>query len=272
MVLTMAEGQTVQEPADLVTVDVEGGVAVVRINRPKALNALNGAVLDALDKAVARVEEDDDVRGAILTGAGDKAFVAGADISDMVKYGPVEGADMAHRGQAILNRMERSSKVWIAAVNGFALGGGCELAMACDMIVAGASARFGQPEVKIGVTPGFAGTQRLPRLVGKARAKELVLTGRQIDAEEAVRIGLAVKSVPDEDLIAECQALLGAIAKNAPVAVRLSKELINRGVEVDLDAAQQMEADAFGVCFSTNDQKEGMKAFLEKREPTYTGT
>lgn len=267
----MAEGQTVQEPADVVTVDVEGGVATVRINRPKALNALNRAVLDALDRAVARVEDDDAVRGVILTGAGEKAFVAGADISEMVKYGPVEGADMAHRGQGILNRIERSSKVWVAAVNGFALGGGCELAMACDMIVASESARFGQPEVTIGVTPGFAGTQRLPRLVGKARAKELVLTGRQIDAEEALRIGLVVKAVPEDDLIAECRTLLGAIAKNAPVAVRLSKELINRGTEVDLDAAQQMEADAFGVCFSTDDQKEGMKAFLDKREPDYQG-
>ncbi len=267
----MAEGQTVQKPADLVTVDVEGGVAIVRINRPKALNALNRDVLKALDTAVERVEKDDAVGGVILTGTGEKAFVAGADISEMVKYGPVEGADMAHRGQALLNRIERSSKVWIAAVNGFALGGGCELAMACDMIVAAESARFGQPEVKIGVTPGFAGTQRLPRLVGKARAKELVLTGRQIKADEAVRIGLAVKAVPDGDLIAECRTLLGAIAKNAPVAVRLSKELINRGVEVDLDAAQQMEADAFGVCFSTDDQKEGMNAFLEKRAPDYKG-
>jgi enoyl-CoA hydratase len=244
----------------------------VRINRPKALNALNQHVMTELDRAFRTLEKDASVFGIILTGAGEKAFVAGADIAEMVTFGPVEASRMARGGQAILDRIENSSKVVVAAVNGYALGGGCELAMACDFIVASEKARFGQPEVSIGVTPGYAGSQRLARLVGKARAKELVLTGRQVDAEEALRIGLAVRVVPPDQVLAVSEQILRTIGANAPVAVRLSKEVINRGVNTDLDSASQMEADAFAICFSTEDQKEGMKAFLEKRKPTYKGS
>jgi enoyl-CoA hydratase len=259
-----------QEP-DVVTVERKDGIAIVRINRPKALNALNEHVMASLARAWQALEADASIFGVIVTGGGEKAFVAGADISEMAKYGPVEASRMARAGQRTLGLIENSSKVVIAAVNGYALGGGCELAMACDFIVASETAKLGQPEVTIGVIPGFAGTQRLARLVGTARAKELVLTGRQIDAQEALRIGLAARVVPGAELLAECEKILRSIQKNAPVAVRLAKDVINRGVQVDLEAASQMEADAFAICFSTADQKEGMKAFLEKRKPSWKG-
>jgi enoyl-CoA hydratase len=259
-----------QEP--LVKLEKRDGVAWITINRPKALNAINAQVMEALGAAFDTVEKASDVQGVVLTGSGDKAFVAGADIGAMVGLGPVEAREWGRRGQALLARIEDLSKPVIAAVNGYALGGGLEIAMACDFIVAAPEAKLGQPEVVLGVTPGFAGTQRLARLVGKAKAKQLCMTGETIGAEEALRLGLVAEIVPRADLLARCEALIRRMAANGPVAVRLVKEVINRGVNMDLESASALELDAFALCFSTEDQKEGMRAFLEKRKPRFRGS
>lgn len=261
---TATEGSVVER-------EDRNGVAILRINRPQQLNALNPKVLEALDQHFRELETAPDIHGIILTGAGDKAFSAGADLLYMRALTAVQARELAQRGQSLLFRIENHPKPVVAAVNGYAFGGGMEIAMACDFIVAAESARFGQPEVTIGVTPGFAGSQRLARLVGKAKAKELCMTGEPITAEEAYRIGLAVRLVAKERLQPECEALLQKIHANAPVAVRLVKDAINRGVNMPLEAASALEADAFALCFATEDQKEGMRAFLEKRKPNYVG-
>ncbi|MDP8255972.1 MAG: enoyl-CoA hydratase-related protein [Candidatus Alcyoniella australis] len=247
----------------------EGGVAVVTIDRPKVLNALNGPTLSELGDAFTRVAQDPEVRVAILTGGGEKAFVAGADISQMVDLSPIEANEFAGMGQRVLSSIENCPKVVIAAVNGFALGGGTEIAMACDFIYASDKAMFGQPEIKLGIIPGFGGTQRLPRLVGKAMAKELVLVGENINAEEALRIGLVNQVVPADELMQRVLKLAGKIAAKGQVAVRLGKECINRGVNIDLSHALAFEREAFAVLCSTDDQVEGMQAFLNKRKPEF---
>ncbi|HEX9728842.1 MAG TPA: enoyl-CoA hydratase-related protein [Gemmatimonadales bacterium] len=246
-------------------------IATVTVNRPDKLNALNDAVVDELDRAADEVRARDDVGAAILTGAGEKAFVAGADIGELSTQGPFDGKARALRGQAVLRKFETAPKPILAAVNGFALGGGCELAMACHMRIASERARFGQPEVKLGITPGYGGTQRLPRLVGKGRALELILSGRIIDADEAFRIGLVNRVVPAADLLAESETLLRGILAMAPLAVALSIEAVDRGLDMSLDEGLLLEANHFGLIASSADIREGMTAFLEKRDPTFTG-
>ena len=254
---------------DLIRFDIEEGIATLTINRPEVMNALNGDTLEALSKHIARVDSDPAVRVVIITGAGEKAFVAGGDIARMRDLGPLAAKDLALFAQDVLNQIERCSKPVIAAINGYALGGGCELAMACDLRIASESARFGQPEVNLGIIPGWAGTQRLPRLVGRGRALELVLTGELIDAQEAWRIGLVNKVVPHSELMVEARELASKIASRSMVVTRLCKEAVNNGLEMDLSRASQYEADLFGLCFGTADQKEGMSAFLEKRKPEF---
>jgi enoyl-CoA hydratase len=251
--------------------EIADGVAVVTINRPAALNALNREVLDELAAAFAELKKNSDVACVVLTGSGSKAFVAGADIAEMQALDAVSAEHFAKLGHAILNTIENFPKPVIAAVNGFALGGGCELAMACDIRIASENARFGQPEVNLGVIPGFGGTLRLARLVGKGRAKELIFTGDMIDAQEAYRIGLANKVATAEELLVKARKMATKIASKGPVAVRFAKESVDNGLEMDLDRAGRFEAGLFGLCFATTDQKEGMQAFLEKRPAKFTG-
>ena len=251
--------------------EVRDGVAVITINRPDKLNALNDQVMADLAAVAERVATGDDIRGAILTGAGPKAFVAGADIGDLAKQGPFDGKARALRGQAVLRRLETCGKPVIAAVNGFALGGGCELAMACHLRIASENAKFGQPELKLGIAPGYGGTQRLPRLVGKGVALQLILTGETIDAREAHRIGLVNKVVPSAELLAAAEQLLRAILAMGPLAVRLALEAVDQGLEMSLDEGLLLEANHFGLLAATRDMKEGLGAFLEKRAPKFEG-
>lgn len=253
---------------ELIQLEQKEKVAVLTINRPKALNALNTEVLKELDCALDQLETAAGVDVIIITGQG-KAFVAGADIAQMRDLNAEEGRKFGNLGQQIFRKIEKMEKPVIAAVNGFALGGGCELAMSCDMRIASEKAKFGQPEVGLGIIPGFSGTQRLPRLVGVGKAKELILTGNMINAEEAERIGLVNKVVKSEDLITEALALANKIAANAPMAVRYANIAINRGIETDIETGIEIEADLFGLCFATKDQKEGMTAFLEKRKAAF---
>ena len=253
-----------------ITVEKADGIAVVAVNRPKVLNALNPETLQELLSAFMDVESDDAVAVAILTGAGDKAFVAGADISRMPDMTPLDGLRFAQLGQLLSQFMEGMTKPIIAAVNGFALGGGTELAMACDFIYAAKTARFGQPEINLGIIPGFGGTQRLPRLIGLARAKELVITGDIISAAEAFRLGLVNKLV-DGDVMAAAKETAKKIAAKGRVAVALAKGAMNRGMDVDLKDALYMELQAFGLVCSTQDKNEGTRAFLEKRKPNFQG-
>jgi len=246
-------------------------VAVITLNRPKVLNALNRRTLEELDACVREVIADDSVRVAILTGAGEKAFVAGADINELAQLTPVAGRDYGLFGQWVLDRIEQSPKPFIAAVNGFALGGGCELAMACHIRIASENAKLGQPEVKLGIIPGYGGTQRLARLVGKGRALQLVMTGEQITAQQALAIGLVNEVVPLADLIPEAEAMAKKIAANAPLAVRFAIEAVNRGLEMPLAEGLFLEATLFSLCCTTEDMKEGTKAFLEKRPAKFTG-
>ncbi|HEU4800198.1 MAG TPA: enoyl-CoA hydratase-related protein [Gemmatimonadales bacterium] len=252
-------------------VEITGPVAKVTINRPEKLNALNDAVIHELDEAFATLDSDAAVRGILLTGAGAKAFVAGADIAELADQNPEQGADRARRGQDVFRRIERSGKPVVAAVNGFALGGGCELAMACHMRVASESARFGQPEVKLGLCPGYGGTVRLPRLVGRGRALELLLTGAMIDAAEALRIGLVNRVAPADSLIPESEALLGAILEQGPLAVRACLEAVDAGLDLSVDEALEVEARRFGDLSGTDDMREGTAAFLARRTPNFTG-
>jgi enoyl-CoA hydratase len=250
---------------------VSDGIAWVTVNRPDKLNALNGVVIAELGDAVGHIEGDSGVRGVILTGAGSKAFVAGADISELAAQGATEGKARAMAGQSVFRRLERCGKPVIAAVNGFALGGGCELAMACHLRVASESAKFGQPEVKLGIGPGYGGTVRLPRLVGKGRALELLLTGQMIDAQEAWRIGLVNRVVPADRLLDEAEQLLRTILENGPLAIRACLEAVDAGLEMSLDQALLLEANHFGLLSETADMKEGTRAFLEKRKPVFQG-
>ena len=251
--------------------DVTDGLAIITVNRPDKMNALNDQVVEELRDAIERVATGPDVRGAIITGAGQKAFIAGADIGDLAKQGSFDGKSRSLRGQRILRRMETCGKPFLAAVNGFALGGGCELAMACHIRIASENAKFGQPEVKLGIITGYAGSQRLPRLVGKGRALQLLLTGEMIDAQEAYRIGLANKVVPQADLLAESEKMVRGIMANAPLAVALAIEVLDRGFDMNLDDASLLEANLFGLLASSHDMKEGLTAFLEKRPANFTG-
>lgn len=251
-------------------IDVADQVALITINRPKALNALNEAVVGELIAAFTELANHPEVACVILTGAGEKAFVAGADIAAMQSLDANAAREFARLGHRLGNIIESFPKPVIAAVNGFALGGGCELAMACDIRVASENARFGQPEVNLGVIPGFGGTQRLPRLVGKGRALELILTGDMIEASEALRIGLVNQVTAPEELLTAGRKLAQKIAGKGQVAVRLAKEAVQNGMEMDLDRACRYEADLFGLCFATADQKEGMQAFVEKRPARFS--
>jgi len=251
--------------------DVRDGLAFVTINRPDKLNALNDQVMAELADAAERIATEKEIGGAILTGAGPKAFIAGADIGDLSRQGPFDGKARAMRGQAVLRRIETCGKPVLAAVNGFALGGGCELAMACHLRVASENARFGQPEVKLGIAPGYGGTQRLPRLVGKGVALQLILTGEMIDAQEAYRIGLVNRVVPAGDLLAEAEKIMRGILAMAPLAVQLCIEAVDQGFEMTLDEGLLFEANHFGLLAATHDMKEGTTAFLEKRPPRFEG-
>ena len=246
--------------------EVENEIAVVTINRPKSLNALNSETLAELNTCLAEIEGRTDIKVVILTGSGSKSFVAGADISEMVNATPAEGRAMGLLAREAFGRLENMPQVTIAAANGFALGGGCEISMACDIRVAAENAKFAQPECGLGILPGFGGTQRLARLVGKGRAKEMIFTCDMIDAQDAYRIGLANHVVPQEELLDYCKAMAGRIMKNAPYAVSLAKQVINSGADMDLDNGLKLEANIFGLSFSTEDKKEGMTAFLEKRK------
>jgi len=250
--------------------EVENEVAVVTINRPKSLNALNSETLSELDQCFSEIETRKDIKVVILTGAGEKSFVAGADISEMVNRTAAEGYAMSQLACQTFNRLENMPQVSIAAVNGFALGGGCEIAMACDIRVASENAKFGQPEVNLGTIPGFGGTQRLPRLVGKGRAKELIFTGDMIDAQEAYRIGLANKVVPQAELLDYCKKMAAKIISKGSYAVTLAKAAINSGLDMDLLNGLKLETGFFGVSFATADKKEGMSAFLEKRQAKFS--
>lgn len=250
--------------------EVENEIAVVTINRPKSLNALNSATLAELNECFSEIEKRKDIKVVILTGSGDKSFVAGADISEMVNATAAEGRTMGMLAKVAFERLENMPQVTIAAVNGFALGGGCEISMSCDIRVAAENAKFGQPETGLGILPGFGGTQRLPRLVGKGRAKELIFTCDMIDAQEAYRIGLANKVVPQAELIDYCKKMAAKIISKGSYAVSLAKSAINTGLDVDLSSGLKFEADLFGLSFATADKKEGMSAFLEKRKATLT--
>ncbi len=250
---------------------VENGIATITINRPKALNALNLDTVTELKDAIEKIAVDKAVKVVVITGAGEKSFVAGADIKEMATKTPVEGREWGQFGQNVFTEIENMPQPVIAAINGFCLGGGCELSCACDIRYASENAKFGQPEVGLGITPGFGGTQRLTRVVGRGQAKELIYTGGMIGAEDAKAIGLVNKVVPQEELMPAVLKLAGKIAKNAPVAVQLSKAAINRGINCDVVTGIAYEAEVFGLCFSTNDQKEGMAAFVEKRKPTFEG-
>ncbi len=249
----------------------EDGIGILYINRPEAMNALNTDVLRELGQAAADVAADDEIKALIITGAGDKAFVAGADIKEMSALTATEGREFGITGGWAFRQIEKLEKAVIAAINGFALGGGCELAMACDIRLASDKAKFGQPEVGLGITPGFGGTQRLPRLVGEGRAMELILSANVINAEEAMRIGLVNHVYPVESLMDEAKKLAKKIISNAPLAVKFSKAAINKGIQTDIDTAMSIEADLFGICFATEDQKAGMGAFLAKEKAVFKG-
>jgi enoyl-CoA hydratase len=249
----------------------EGAVALVTINRPQVLNALTIQTLDEIRRAILELKADADVRALIITGAGDKAFVAGADINELAVQRPTEGKAHAARGQHVFDLIENMGKPVIAAINGFALGGGCELAMACTLRIAADTARLGQPEINLGLLPGFAGTQRLTRLVGKGIALDVLLTGRHIAADEALRIGLVNRVVPAASLMTEARALAAELASKAPIAMQFIIEAVNRGLEVSFNQAQAFEATLFGLVASTSDMREGTRAFLEKRKATFKG-
>jgi len=258
-------------PFTAISLSVDDSIATITINRPDKLNALNDATIAELGDAIEDVGRRDDVGGVIVTGAGTKAFVAGADIAELSTQGPLDGRRRAQRGQQIFSRFERSRKPVIAAVNGYALGGGCELALACHIRIAADTARFGLPEVKLGIAPGYGGTQRLPRLVGKGRALELILTGGMIDASEAYRIGLVNQVVPASELVEAARAMLQQILAHGPIAIGLAIEAVNRGLDTSVDEGLVLEANHFGLLASTDDMREGMSAFLEKRSAHFTG-
>ena len=249
----------------------EGALAFLFVNRPKALNALNKDTLLEMKDAITNISNDTEIDVLIITGVGEKAFVAGADIAYMQNLTAVEGRYFGVLGQEVFRLIEAMEKPVIAAVNGFALGGGCELAMCCDFRIASTKAKFGQPEVGLGITPGFGGTQRLPRLVGEGMARQILYTADVIDASEALRIGLVNNVVNPEDLIGHVTDIAQRIISKGKLAVRFAKAATNEGMQTDIDRAMTIEADLFGLCFSTEDQKEGMTAFIEKRSPNFIG-
>lgn len=261
--------QITMEYNNLLVEDKEG-IRIVTLNRPQELNSLNSELLSELDFAMADAAGDSQIKVIIITGAG-KAFAAGADISQMAEMNAVEGKSFGAFGSDVFRRIETLNKPVIAAVNGYALGGGCELAMACDIRIGSSKAKVGQPETNLGITPGFSGTQRLARIVGIGRAKEMIYTGDPIAAEEAYRIGLFNKVTEPDQLLDTALQMAGKIAAKAPLAVQYAKEAVNQGTETDIDTGIALEANLFGMCFSTQDQKEGMKAFLERRPPVFKG-
>jgi enoyl-CoA hydratase/carnithine racemase len=269
---TVAPGTSSNALADRVVLyEAKDGIAYITMNRPKVMNALNQKTFAELRLALEKAQNDRAVHGVILTGAGDKAFVAGEDISELSGVSAVEAAAYTRVGQAVLDFMENLGKPVIAAVNGFALGGGCETAMACTIRLAVESAKFGQPEVKLGIIPGAGGTQRLPRLVGKGRALQLILTGEMISAQEAFRIGLVNEIVPRAELISRAEAILKQINANAPLAIKFSLEAVHRGSETSQAEGLVIESSLFAICAATEDKKEGTTAFLEKRAPKFQG-
>jgi enoyl-CoA hydratase len=257
-------------PYQHLSVSVQDRIATLTVNRPDKLNALNATLIGELGVAIDEMQGRDDVAGIILTGAG-RAFVAGADIAELAGISALEGKRLARRGQEVFRRFEISPKPTVAAVNGFALGGGCELAMACQIRIAAEPAKFGQPEVKLGVIPGYGGTQRLPRLVGRGRALQLLLTGEMIDAQEAFRIGLVNRVVAPDQLIPAATSMIQQMLINAPLGIAACIDVLDRGLEMPLDDALALEATQFGVLIATSDTAEGTKAFLEKRPPRFTG-
>jgi enoyl-CoA hydratase len=249
--------------------EISNQVALLTINRPKALNSLNPQTLTELSQMIAELQESPEVKVIVLTGAGEKAFVAGGDISVMQPLGALEARKVAQQAQQLFNDIEYGSKVVIGAINGYALGGGCELALACDIRIASDNAKFGQPEINLGIIPGWAGTQRLPRLIGKGRAKQMMFTGDMVGATEAVQIGLANQVVTQSELLDVVKEMAGKIAGKSQVAIQLIKQAVNNGMEMESEKAFIYEAELFGLCFATEDQKEGMAAFLEKRQPAW---
>jgi enoyl-CoA hydratase len=252
-------------------IDREDAVATVTINRPRVLNALSTQTLDELRRAILELKYDERVRAVILTGAGDKAFIAGADVNELAVQTPASGREHAMIGQHVLDLIEHMGKPVIAAINGYALGGGCELAMACTIRIAADTAKLGQPEINLGIIPGYAGTQRLARMVGRGRALELLLTGDQITAHEAHRLGLVNRVVPGADLLPQAKALAASLAAKAPIAIRYILDAVHAGLEMPFPQAQIFEATLFGLVASTDDMREGTRAFLEKRKPDFKG-
>ena len=256
---------------EFLNLEQEGAVAVVTINRPAVLNALSEAVLREIESAFDALAADEGVRAIVLTGAGEKAFVAGADIKELAAQTPVSGRETARRGQRLFTRIEQLGKPVIAAINGFALGGGCELALACTFRFAADTARIGLPEITLGLLPGYGGSVRLPRLIGKARAMEMILTGKPVTADEAFRVGLVNRVVPAVSLVAEAKAFAADLAAKAPIALRYAMQSVERGLEMPFDEALELEATLFGLVSSTADMREGTTAFLEKRKPVFKG-
>src|SRR5450432_3505052 len=254
-----------------ILLEKKNSIAYVTVNRPKVLNALNMTTMEELRAAFTDIKDDASIRVAVLTGSGEKAFIAGADISELAKHGAVSAKEYTQRGQSVLDSIENLGKPVIACINGFALGGGCELALACTMRFASDNAKLGQPEVKLGLIPGYGGTQRLSRLVGKGMAQQLVLTGEMITAAEALRIGLVNEVVPAAELIPRAEAIAAKIIANAPLAVQYAMEAVNRGMEMSLSEGLYLEAVLFAVACATEDKKEGTAAFLEKRVPAFKG-
>ncbi len=252
--------------------EVENGIATLTFNRPKVLNALTFQTLKEVGQAISTVEDDEDIRALVLTGAGDRAFVAGADINELQNLNPVSAKKFAVEGQKVLFDLEDLPIPVIACVNGFALGGGCEIALACDFIYASETAKLGQPEINLGIIPGFGGTQRLLRLVGRARAKELCLTGVMISAEEAMEMGLVNRVFPPDTLMEETKKVASLIASKGRVATRAAKHVIDQGMNMDLRNACALEMEAFALCFASEDAREGFGAFLEKRQPNFAGS
>jgi enoyl-CoA hydratase len=249
----------------------DDGIAVLTVNRPAKLNALSRELLAEVDDAIGRTESDAAIRALIITGAGEKAFVAGADISQIAETTALTAQGMSQYGQKVFRRLELLAKPTIAAVNGFALGGGCELAMSCTLRVASPNAKLGQPEVKLGIIAGYGGTQRLPRLVGRGRALEMLLTGEPVEAAEAHRIGLVNHVVPQEELLLFCRGLLLKMLANGPIALRLTMQAVDAGLNMDLEDGLRFEAAAFALSAATEDKQEGTRAFLEKRKPAFSG-